>query len=112
MHVTSERLVFAIASTSGAAALQQGDFTVDLRSHVEDTAAFLLRDNRPLPPAEARPDAEAALRVTAVFGHVADEQAAAAAPPVFGWGLPPAPSLRRSATASLPRRRSPQSARL
>ncbi|MDT9686936.1 M20/M25/M40 family metallo-hydrolase [Streptomyces sp. P9(2023)] len=97
VHVASERLVLAMASTSGAGALQQAGFTVDLRGRVEDTAAFLIRDNRPLPAVEAFADVpsasrsvvEAALRATAVFGFVADELAATPAPPVTSLG--PAP---------------------
>ncbi|MGW6614141.1 M28 family metallopeptidase [Streptomyces erythrochromogenes] len=100
VHVASARLVLAMASTSGVTALQQAGFTTDLRGSVEDTAVFLLRDNRPLPAVEAfeaspdappgsRPDVEAALRATAVFGYVADELAATSAPPVASLG--PAP---------------------
>ncbi|MFJ9940465.1 M28 family metallopeptidase [Streptomyces erythrochromogenes] len=99
VHVASARLVLAMASTSGVTALQQAGFTTDVQGNVDDTAAFLLRDNRPLPAVEAfgapaarpgsRPDAEAALRATAVFGYVADELAAVSAPPVASLG--PAP---------------------
>ncbi|MFD7629878.1 M20/M25/M40 family metallo-hydrolase [Streptomyces sp. NPDC059851] len=96
-HVASERLVLAMASTSGVEALQRAGFTVDVRGNVEDTAAFLIRDNRPLPvvgthgdaPSASRSVAEGALRATTVFGFVADELAATAAPPVAPLG--PAP---------------------
>ncbi|MEU2394661.1 M20/M25/M40 family metallo-hydrolase [Streptomyces sp. NPDC007369] len=96
-HVASERLVLAMASTRGAEALQRAGFTVDVRGNVDDTAAFLIRDNRPLPAVEAFGDApplsgsaaEAAVRATTVFGFVAGELAATAAPPVASLG--PAP---------------------
>ncbi|MFJ3977135.1 M28 family metallopeptidase [Streptomyces sp. NPDC090021] len=86
-----------VASTGGVDALQQAGYAVDLQGSVEDTAAFLVRDNRPLPPVEAlaavpaatRTDAEAALRATTVFAFVAGELAAAAAPSAVPLG--PAP---------------------
>lgn len=44
VHIASARLVLAMVSMRGAAALEQAGFTVDLRGPVEDTAAFLIRD--------------------------------------------------------------------
>ncbi|MFI0088405.1 M28 family metallopeptidase [Streptomyces bobili] len=97
VHVASERLVLAMATTRGAQTLERAGFTVDMRGHVEDTAAFLVRDNRPLQVADAfagtpsatRYAAETSLRATAVFGFVADELAGTATPPVASLG--PAP---------------------
>ncbi|WP_225860354.1 HAD family hydrolase [Streptomyces triticiradicis] len=40
VRIASARLVLAMASTSGAMALEQAGFTVDLREPVEGTAAF------------------------------------------------------------------------
>ncbi|MGW2272910.1 M28 family metallopeptidase [Streptomyces yangpuensis] len=97
VHVASARLVLAMASTSGVEVLQQAGYAVDLQGSVDETSAFLVRDNRPLPAAEAladapattRADAEAALRATTVFAFVAGELAAAAAPSAVPLG--PAP---------------------
>ncbi|MFH0172538.1 M20/M25/M40 family metallo-hydrolase [Streptomyces cacaoi] len=91
VHVASARLVLAMASMRGAAVLEQAGFTVDLRGPVEDTAAFLIRDDRPLTPARSAADDRDGVttRATAAFGLVADELAAAAAPPLLPLG--PAP---------------------
>jgi hypothetical protein len=97
VHVASERLVLAMATTRGVQTLERAGFTVDMRGHVEDTAAFLVRDNRPLQvadtfadiPSATRYAAETSLRATAVFGFVADELAGTATPPVASLG--PAP---------------------
>jgi hypothetical protein len=95
VHVTSETLVLAMTTTRGAAVLEDAGFRVDLRAPVDDTAAFLIRDNRPLPAAGAAADAApgpaaaTARRATAVFGHVADGLAATAALAVTPLG--PAP---------------------
>ncbi|WP_031079404.1 M20/M25/M40 family metallo-hydrolase [Streptomyces sp. NRRL S-118] len=97
VHVTSETLVLAMMTTQGAADLERAGFRVDLRAPVDDTAAFLIRDNRSLPatgpaadaaPAPA-PAAATARRATAVFGYVADGLAATAALAVTPLG--PAP---------------------
>ncbi|MET9684145.1 M20/M25/M40 family metallo-hydrolase [Streptomyces coeruleorubidus] len=97
VHVASERLVLAMATTRGVQTLVRAGFTVDMRGHVEDTAAFLVRDNRPLQvadtfadsPSATRYAAETSLRATAVFGFVADELAGTATPSVASLG--PAP---------------------
>ncbi|MFF7870450.1 M28 family metallopeptidase [Streptomyces qaidamensis] len=97
VHVASERLVLAMATTRGVQTLERAGFTVDMRGHVEGTAAFLVRDNRPLQVADTFADtssatryaAEASLRATAVFGFVADELAGTAIRPVASLG--PAP---------------------
>ncbi|WP_406498400.1 M20/M25/M40 family metallo-hydrolase [Streptomyces sp. NBC_01604] len=97
VHVAPERLVLAMATTRGAQTLERAGFTVDMRGHVGDTAAFLVRDNRPLQvadtfadtPSATRYAAETSLRATAVFGFVADELAGTATPPVASLG--PAP---------------------
>lgn len=92
VHIASERLVLAMASMRGAAALEQAGFTVDLRGPVEETAAFLIRDDRSLPLAqgfaEATPET-ATTRATSAFGAVADELASLTAPPPLPLG--PAP---------------------
>lgn len=73
VHLASARLVLAMASTLGAAALEQAGFTVDLRGPVEETAAFLIRDDRPLTPDRSFADARggATARATSAFGLVA-----------------------------------------
>lgn len=48
VHVASDRLVLAMATGRGVIALEEGGFTTDLRGPVEETAAFLLRDDRPV----------------------------------------------------------------
>ncbi|MFD9429417.1 M28 family metallopeptidase [Streptomyces sp. NPDC060002] len=91
VHVASARLVLAMTSTLGAVVLEQAGFTVDLRGPVEDTAAFLIRDDRPLTPVQTAGDARggATARATAAFGLAADELAAAATAPLLPLG--PAP---------------------
>ncbi|MET8082085.1 M20/M25/M40 family metallo-hydrolase [Streptomyces sp. NPDC005303] len=91
VHIASVRLVLAMASTRGAAALEQAGFTVDLRGPVEDTAAFLIRDDRPLTLAQGSADApeRATTRATSAFDAVADELAGVTAPPLLPLG--PAP---------------------
>ncbi|MER5194312.1 M28 family metallopeptidase [Streptomyces sp. NPDC002755] len=91
VHVASARLVLAMASTLGAAVLEQAGFTVDLRGPVEETAAFLIRDDRPIAAARNAADAGdgATARATAAFGLAADGLAAAADPPLLPLG--PAP---------------------
>ncbi|MER6159644.1 M28 family metallopeptidase [Streptomyces sp. NPDC001868] len=91
VHIASARLVLAMASTRGAEALEQAGFTVDLRGPVDDTAAFLIRDDRPRTPGQDFADApdRATTRATSAFGIVADELAGFAAPPPLPLG--PAP---------------------
>ncbi|MFM9700066.1 M28 family metallopeptidase [Streptomyces europaeiscabiei] len=91
VHIASARLVLAMASMRGAAALEQAGFTVDLRGPVEDTAAFLIRDDRPLTPAQgfANVPERATTRATSAFGVVADEIAHLTASPLLPLG--PAP---------------------
>ncbi|MEU4358251.1 M28 family metallopeptidase [Streptomyces virginiae] len=81
VHVASPRLVLAMASALGIEALQQAGFTTDVRGQVEDTAAFLIRDDRSVPVPEAfagasdesRTTTEGAMRATAAFCFVAGE---------------------------------------
>ncbi|WP_200309066.1 M20/M25/M40 family metallo-hydrolase [Streptomyces adelaidensis] len=91
VHIASARLVLAMASMRGAAALEQAGFTVDLRGPVDDTAAFLIRDDRPLTPAQGFADApdRATTRATSTFGVIAAELAGPTAPPLLPLG--PAP---------------------
>ncbi|MFF3941117.1 M28 family metallopeptidase [Streptomyces phaeofaciens] len=91
VHIASARLVLAMASMRGAVALEQAGFTVDLRAPVEDTAAFLIRDDRLLAPTQGFAGARdgAATRATSVFGLVADALAGPTTPPLLPLG--PAP---------------------
>ncbi|MCX5008658.1 M28 family metallopeptidase [Streptomyces sp. NBC_00638] len=92
VHIASARLVLAMASMRGVATLEQAGFTVDLRGPVENTAAFLIRDDRPLTPGQGFAGAldKATTRATSAFGIVADELAGFTAPPLLPLG--PAPS--------------------
>ncbi|MFF9213057.1 MULTISPECIES: M20/M25/M40 family metallo-hydrolase [unclassified Streptomyces] len=97
VHVPSDRLVLAMATVLGAEVLQRGGFTTDLRGSVEDSAAFLVRDDRPVTltegfaaaSEESGADIETALRATAAYGFLCGEVAGKAAPPVGSLG--PAP---------------------
>ncbi|WP_406005368.1 M28 family metallopeptidase [Streptomyces sp. NBC_00637] len=91
VHVASTRLVLAMATMRGTAVLEQAGFTVDPRGPVQDTAAFLIRDDRPLAPGRGTVDTRdgATTRATAAFGLVADKLAAAAAPPLLPLGSAP-----------------------
>ncbi|WP_371502121.1 M28 family metallopeptidase [Kitasatospora sp. NBC_00374] len=102
VHVPSELLVLAMATERGVAVLEQAAFTVDRRGPVEETSAFLLRDDRPVQAPRAlaeasaaqRRAAEADLRAAAAFAFAADRldgSAAAAdeAPPVVSLGTAP-----------------------
>ncbi|WP_460070481.1 M28 family metallopeptidase [Streptomyces sp. YKOK-I1] len=91
VHIASPRLVLAMTSMRGAAALEQAGFSVDLRGPLEDTAAFLIRDDRRLTPAQGLADApdEATTRATSAFGLLADELAGPTTPPLLPLG--PAP---------------------
>ncbi|MFF6783600.1 M20/M25/M40 family metallo-hydrolase [Streptomyces sp. NPDC012510] len=91
VHIASARLVLAMASMRGAVALEQAGFTVDLRGPVEDTAAFLIRDDRPLAPSQDLADApdRATTRATSAFAVVAEELAGPTTPPLHPLG--PAP---------------------
>ncbi|MFI6369449.1 M28 family peptidase [Streptomyces sp. NPDC050546] len=91
VHIASPRLVLAMASMRGAAALERAGFAVDLRGPVEDTEAFLIRDDRPLttgPDFADAPD-RATTRATSAFGVVAGELAALDAPPLLPLGAAP-----------------------
>ncbi|MCU1518723.1 MAG: hypothetical protein JWQ75_3444, partial [Pseudarthrobacter sp.] len=50
VHVPSPRLVLAMATAHGVQALEHAGFEVDKRDPVDDTAAFLVRDDRPVRP--------------------------------------------------------------
>ncbi|MET7622650.1 M20/M25/M40 family metallo-hydrolase [Streptomyces sp. NPDC005408] len=83
VHVASCRLVLAMTTARGVGALEQGGFTAELREPVEDTAAFLMRDDRqvslPAEFADAPDDqqarAESELRAAGAFAFVANELA-------------------------------------
>lgn len=49
-HIASDRLVLAMVTEQGARAARDAGFVVDLESEVGDTAAFLVRDDRPISP--------------------------------------------------------------
>ncbi|MFE9637226.1 M20/M25/M40 family metallo-hydrolase [Streptomyces sp. NPDC006463] len=97
VHVASDRLVLVMASALGAEALERAGFTVDRREPVEDRAAFLIRDDRPVTESESLADSTdaagsatgAARRATAVYGFIADALAGRGAPPAALLG--PAP---------------------
>ncbi|MBT2406168.1 MULTISPECIES: M28 family metallopeptidase [unclassified Streptomyces] len=76
VHVSSDRLVLAMATGRGRSALEDAGFTTDLRGPVEETAAFLLRDDRPVAPADRatvdEPAVEESMRASAAFAFVAD----------------------------------------
>lgn len=80
VHVASDRLVLVMASALGAEALERAGFTVDRREPVEDRAAFLIRDDRPVTESESLADSAdtagsatvAARRATAAYGFIAD----------------------------------------
>jgi hypothetical protein len=59
VHVPSARMVLAMATEEGVQELEHAGFTADVQSPVEDTAAFLVRDDRPLPPSVALSDSPA-----------------------------------------------------
>jgi hypothetical protein len=67
-----------MATVQGVQELEHAGLTVDLQSRVEETVAFLVRDDRPAPPlaafaegpSEGRVQAEAGLRATAAFAFI------------------------------------------
>ncbi|MFG2235019.1 M20/M25/M40 family metallo-hydrolase [Streptomyces sp. NPDC048723] len=81
VHVASPRLVLAMATALGVETLRQAGFTTDVRGQVEDTAAFLIRDDRSVPVPEAlagaseesRTAAEGAMRAAAAFCFASGE---------------------------------------
>ncbi len=83
VHVASPRLVLAMATAVGVDALHRAGFTADVRGQVEDTAAFLVRDDRPVPVPEAfaaagdgaraPAAAEGAMRAAAAFCFASGE---------------------------------------
>ncbi|MFF5158381.1 M20/M25/M40 family metallo-hydrolase [Streptomyces sp. NPDC000348] len=97
VHVASDRLVLVMASALGAEALERAGFRVDLREPVEDGAAFLVRDGRPVAEVEplvastdtAGSATGTARRATAVYGFIADALAGRGAPSATPLG--PAP---------------------
>ncbi|MDH6229046.1 M20/M25/M40 family metallo-hydrolase [Streptomyces sp. MJP52] len=96
VHVASERLVLAMTTTRGAEALAAAGFLPDLRGAVEETTAFLVRDDRPSTDALAgapsdgasSDDATASARATEAFGFVAGWMREEGAP---GDNRPPVP---------------------
>ncbi|MFE3610569.1 Zn-dependent exopeptidase M28, partial [Streptomyces goshikiensis] len=108
VHVASDRLVLAMASERGASALRRAGFTTDPRGSVEETAAFLLRDDRPVPapeafagePPEVPAALESGLRASAAFAFAAGELAGAG-PALLSLG--PAPGgVYLAAAAAVP----------
>jgi hypothetical protein len=97
VHVASERLVLAMATAHGTEALQRAGFVVDLRGPVQNTAAFLIRDDHPVTaapglaasPDTALPQDESTVRATEAFGLVSGALAGTATPPPVPLG--PAP---------------------
>ncbi|MFD3758770.1 M28 family metallopeptidase [Streptomyces sp. NPDC058622] len=87
VHVASDRLVLAMATGRGVSSLEQAGFTTDVRGPVEETVAFLLRDDRPVAapaafaagPAEDRAAVVAGMRASAAFTFVAGELASSGA---------------------------------
>ncbi|WP_229703528.1 M20/M25/M40 family metallo-hydrolase [Streptomyces albiflavescens] len=83
VHVAAGGLILAMTTARGVEALEQGGFTVQLQGQVEDTAAFLIRDDRPVEVPAALADAsaeqralvEADMRAFAAFTFVANELA-------------------------------------
>lgn len=81
VHVADGGLVLAMTTALGVDALEQAGFTVGLQGQVEETAAFLVRDDRrvAVPPALAhasvaeRARVEADVRASAAFAFVASE---------------------------------------
>lgn len=81
VHVASDRLVLAMATLHGVQEIEHAGFLVDVRTDVGDTAAFLMRDNRPVPriegfaggPPEGRAQAEESARATAAFAFISGE---------------------------------------
>lgn len=60
VHVPSARLVLAMATDTGAEQLEQRGFSVDQRTPVDDSVAFLVRDDRPVaPPSDPPPSGPA-----------------------------------------------------
>ena len=57
VHVPSARLVLAMATASGVEHLVDAGFAVDQQAPVDDTVAFLVRDDRPAPPPSGIPGA-------------------------------------------------------
>ncbi len=83
VHVPTERSALAMATARGVTALEQASFMVDLRAAVDETSAYLLRDDRALitPPsfAGAAPQDEAKIkarmRAAAAFAFISQELA-------------------------------------
>lgn len=81
VHVPSDRLVLAMATLQGVQELEFAGFIVDVRSGVEETSAFLVRDDRAVPriegfaggSAEDRAEAEGSARATAAFAFISGE---------------------------------------
>ena len=77
VHVPSARLVLAMATASGVDHLVDAGFAVDQQAPVDDTVAFLVRDDRGSPPPSGLPGAPTPAAAPA--GGRADGQARAAA---------------------------------
>ncbi|PRN02980.1 Zn-dependent exopeptidase M28 [Pseudomonas sp. LLC-1] len=80
VHVPSARLVLAMATAYGVSALEQHGFTVDLRSTVEDTSAYLIRDDRVVIASAPSFDAglkdqaaKARIHAEATFAYISNE---------------------------------------
>ncbi|TVZ77330.1 hypothetical protein FB157_13965 [Streptomyces sp. BK340] len=57
MQVVSERLALVMVTAQGAGTLTRAGFPVDVRGPVDDTAAFPVRDDKPVSAAETLADA-------------------------------------------------------
>lgn len=80
VHVGSDHLVLSAATTVGVVALEQAGFSTDVRGQVDETAAYLIRDDRDvsIPDSIVRSSddtkaMEATLRSTAAFAFVASQ---------------------------------------
>ena len=98
VHVPSPRLVLAMATTAGVQALEHAGFAVEQREPVDDTVAFLVRDDRPIPPP---PDFAAgpADGGPVAFGADADPEADARAASAFAFVAGQLNGLTRTVTS-------------
>ena len=86
VHVPSARLVLAMATGSGVEHLMDAGFGVDRQAPVDDTVAFLVRDDRPVPPPSGVPAAPTTSQAPTPARGPADGRARAAAAFAFMAG--------------------------
>lgn len=79
-HVGSDSLILAAATAHGVAALEQGGFSVDVRGRIDETTAYLLRDDRKVSmPAsfagsnEDKENMENSIRAAAAFSFISSQ---------------------------------------